>query len=111
MSRRIFIDCDDTLILWDVWAKAPLVWEEMHYYINEPLMQRIKNWHEAHPEDTFFVWSWGGLQYANMWNGRLRLAEFCTSLEKDDTLIRPGDIVVDDDWKERSTHLPHEEWE
>ncbi len=111
MARRVFIDCDDTLILYQkLGTNAFGYYMDTPYEINTALVQRIKDWAEAHPEDSIFIWSGGGEWYAKMWMNKLRLGEIATPLAKEPNLIREGDIVVDDVWEVR-THLPHEEWE
>ncbi len=111
MARRIFIDCDDTLILYqNAEAENPFgYYTDTPYNVNEALVQRIRDWAEAHPEDSIFIWSGGGEWYAKMWMNKLRLGDIATPISKEPLLIREGDIVVDDVWMMR-THLPHEEW-
>ncbi len=110
MARRVFIDCDDTLALFQGEGPHPMAYYMgTPYTINTALVQRIRDWAEEHPEDSIFIWSGGGENYAKMWMNRLRLGDIAVALSKDSALIREGDIVVDDEWALR-THLPHEEW-
>ena len=108
--RRIFIDCDDTLILYQSVGPNPFgFYMETPYEVNTELVQRIRNWAAQNPDDSIFIWSGGGEGYAKMWMNRLRLGDIAVPLGKEPDLIRDGDIVVDDEWIVR-THLPHEEW-
>lgn len=55
---RVFIDIDDTLILWD---------DEDRANPNEDLIEAINAFAHARPTDLIMVWSGGGIDYAAMW--------------------------------------------
>ena len=110
MRRRVFIDCDDTLALYQNPGPNPYGFYMLTpFEVNARLIKRIRDWARDHPEDTLFIWSGGGREYAEMWMRKLGLDDIMVPLAKDPALIRPGDIVVDDEWARR-THTPFEEW-
>ena len=111
MRRRLFVDCDDTLIIYDniacTWPDEPC---EVHahpfgvlrgetYTINEPLVASIKAYVEDNPCALAVIWSGGGAQYARaIADIALPGVEVITMI-KDKTsfhMVCPGDIVVDD---------------
>ena len=74
MRKRLFVDCDDTLIVYDniacSWPDKPC---EVHdhpfavtrgetYKINEPLVVSIKAYVEGNPCALVVIWSGGGAQ-------------------------------------------------
>ena len=100
-APRLFVDCDDTLILWHTSRKPPHdgqycgTW----YSINKALVAGVKEFRLAHPRSLVVVWSGGGQTYAAMWADLLGLSADVICLTKDrDTLhlVLPGDIMVDD---------------
>lgn len=115
---RVFIDIDDTLIIWkDSENTHPYGALRFQYgndsaAINTPLVERIRA-HAAQGHEIIF-WSGGGDKYARSVVEWL-LPEFKDSafLTKDKMvfpLVRLGDIVVDDQPITVRTHTPTEEF-
>ena len=104
---QIFVDCDDTLILYDshtgVHPYGVLNGEP--WRPNQPLVDAL-----LETEQPVFVWSGGGAWYAGIIAGKLGLDFPC--LDKDETtfeVIQEGDVVIDDqDLEGRRTHNPFE---
>lgn len=98
----LFIDCDDTLVIWDdktIQRKGPF---NEYTSTDWSFNQRLIDWMlEKETElGPVIIWSGGGRQYAELWLSRLerhvgRSLSF-TARAKDINLIRDGDIVVDD---------------
>ena len=111
MRKRLFVDCDDTLIIYDnivcAWPDKPC---EVHdhpfavtrgetYKINEPLVASIKAYVEDNPCALVVIWSGGGAQYARAIADVVLSGVDVMTMIKDKTsfhMVRPGDIVVDD---------------
>ena len=99
-GMRIFVDCDDTLILYPgdgqhlfcvftPWIAATKGWKS-----NEVLIARIRRF-----DGDVFIWSSGGREYAKRIARVLLPGVSATFLAKDKDsfrLVREGDIVVDD---------------
>jgi hypothetical protein len=111
MRKRLFIDCDDTLILYDcISCTRTKEACEVHghpygflkgesYKINEPLVASIKAYVQDNPCALVVIWSGGGAQYARSIADIVLSGVGVMTLIKDKTsfhLVRPGDIVVDD---------------
>ena len=98
---RIFVDCDDTLLLYNKEAeKNPYgYWSGVPYQINKKLIDALietSHWSEM---PKIIIWSGGGEQYAKEILKTLNLPQYLC-LSKDRTtfhLIQEGDIVIDDD--------------
>ena len=103
MSKRIFVDCDDTLILYEsggdgVFHPGGVPRGEPHTY-NRPLVDSVRAFANDHPCALVVVWSGGGAQYARVIADIALPGVNVAALIKDRTtfdLVRPGDIVVDD---------------
>ncbi len=111
MRKRLFVDCDDTLIIYDniacSWPDEPC---EVHghpfgvlrgepYKINEPLAASIKAYVEDNPCALVIIWSGGGAKYARTIADIALPGVDVMTMIKDKTsfhMVRPGDIVVDD---------------
>ncbi len=111
MRKRLFVDCDDTLIIYDdiacTWPDEPC---EVHghpfgvlrgesYKINEPLAASIKSWAYDNPCALTVIWSGGGAQYARAIADIALPGVDVVTMIKDKTsfhMVRSGDIVVDD---------------
>jgi hypothetical protein len=111
---RLFVDCDDTLILWQRvdGVRADGIYFETPYLINRRLVDGILKFREGDPRALIVVWSGGGKEYAHMWARRLGLSDITVPLDKSRDgfdLIVAGDVVVDDeDLGGRRTHRPNE---
>tara|TARA_Y100000310_G_scaffold251408_1_gene257877 strand:- start:3980 stop:4528 length:549 start_codon:yes stop_codon:yes gene_type:complete len=118
---RLFVDCDDTLVIYETSEeKNPYgFYLGESWHPNEPLIEGIKKFQENNPNAAIIIWSGGGRKYAEEWTKRL-FEKILTplnfnniiNLTKDRDafgLIRPGDVVIDDeDLADRRTHYPHE---
>ena len=101
-DQRLFVDCDDTLILFDSEGEIhPYGFSRGDpYHINEPLVVFIKEFREKYPEGFIVIWSGGGQEYATQVAKEVGLESVTPwHMIKDRTtfdLVREGDIVVDD---------------
>jgi len=104
---QIFVDCDDTLILYDsdTGIHPYGVLNDEPWRPNQPLVDAL-----LATEHPVFVWSGGGAWYAEIIARKLGLDFPC--LDKYETtykLIQEGDVVIDDTelegWR---THNPFE---
>lgn len=93
---RLFVDCDDTLILWEN-AKNPAgIYQGDKYDLNLGLIGDVGCFLTTHPEYELVVWSGGGVPYAQRW------AEMCfhsrnfSIAPKDMRTPSDRDICVDD---------------
>ena len=104
---QIFVDCDDTLVLYDADADVhPYgILKGAPWRPNQPLVTAL-----LAMEHPVFVWSGGGKLYARFIAHKLGLHFRC--LDKNETsfkLIQEGDVVIDDqDLGGRRTHNPFE---
>lgn len=101
-EQRLFVDCDDTLVLFDGEAG------EIHPYSfwrydscrpNESLIAFIKKFAKEHPNALIVIWSGGGKDYAQaVANELLPDVEVAATIKDKTTfgLVRENDIVVDD---------------
>ncbi len=104
MRKRLFVDCDDTLILYDgeFSEDGPhpfLALGREGYKINEPLAASIKAYVEDNPCALVVIWSGGGAQYARAIADIALPSVDVMTMIKDKTsfhMVRVGDIVVDD---------------
>ena len=88
---RLFVDCDDTLVLWpDDALDTGTSWE-----LNLDLIHSIGCFLDTHPEYFLVVWSGGGVDYAERW-ARMAFSNY-TVLPKDvRNEPQDQDILVDD---------------
>ncbi len=103
MRKRLFVDCDDCLVLYDS-ADG----ESYHpygfargerYHVNAPLAESIRAFARDNPCAMIVVWSGGGAQYARMVANMALHGVDVTAMTKDRStfdFVRSGDIVVDD---------------
>lgn len=99
---RLFVDCDDTLVLYDSEGEVhPYGFvRDTPYHFNETLIAFIWGFRAKYPEALIVIWSGGGSDYAlrvalEAGLGGLDIA----ALVKDRTtfyLVGKDDIVVDD---------------
>lgn len=104
MSKRLFIDCDDTLVKYQ--DSSNQTQHPYGYYMgtpwnpNEPLIDAIRQFRKDNPHSLIVVWSGGGREYAQLWIDRLLpglgIVGLGKSREVAETMIRAQDIVVDD---------------
>ena len=106
-DRRLFVDCDDTLVLFEGDGPHPYGAYDEEGTPNRPLIDRV-NAFEGH----VVVWSGGGSEYARFIGERYLSREFLALAKDVDglALVRPGDIVVDDQPISARTHGPHRPW-
>lgn len=98
MLKRLFVDCDGTLLLFPEYDTPDSQINVMGTVTNQPLVDAIERWAQWHPDSEVVVWSGGGREYAAQ-AMRLFIApvvERCTSWSKDTRLPVAGDLVVDD---------------
>lgn len=108
---RLFVDCDDTLLLFgypdaDPDSATPYgFWRDVPYTINQPLVAFMRAFREKHEDALIVIWSGGGEQYAYAVMRAVGLGEddpeFIDPIPmiKDRTtfpLVGEDDIVVDD---------------
>ena len=112
MDYRLFVDVDDTLILWGQGASGEVdgVYLEYPYRVNERLAAGIR-WVLGHePETQVVVWSGGGGEYTREMVTRAGLTGImCLDKTEENliALVRAVDVVVDDEpLGGRRTHGP-----
>ena len=98
MSARLFVDCDDTLVIYE--NDRPInpygaVYGEP-YRLNTDLIEAIDGW-----DGPVFIWSGGGVEYARRWGREIwpSFHDWGVPLGKDIeaySLVRPNDTCVDD---------------
>ena len=110
-NDMIFLDVDDTLILYDDTHKTSTKDVQVHLHgvlkgerftVNDELVERVMEFAAGRGE-AVVVWSGGGADYARMvvksYVPRLTAAPSVHYLTKDEWsygIVSPGDIVVDD---------------
>lgn len=108
-SPGLFVDCDDTLILYldpdgnvDESGPHPYGAGADKYIHNERLIAGIRRWRERN-DGPVVIWSGGGGDYAAAF--AVETGVVCDSaLAKDSSVPRDGDLCVDDDsWFFRSS--------
>lgn len=108
----LFVDCDDTLILWQYKeAITPLFDEGKHvadqviytlpnegekFKINELLIFSIVSFLTSHFDWELVIWSGGGREYAERWARLLFPNQSLVALEKNITFPWFEDICIDD---------------
>lgn len=97
---RLFVDCDDTLVLWPDEPhlnQDKKLWQGDEYELNHPLIEEIKIFFRDRPrEDALIIWSGGGADYAATWARRCFPHGEYLSLSKDIVLPNEDDICIDD---------------
>ncbi len=110
--RKLFIDIDDTLILYQHVGPNPYgVYMGTPWSTNEKLLEGIRTHAAENPTDLIIVWSGGGRQYAQMWTDQLGIDDLVFCMDKNKyaiELIEEGDIAVDDMDTPWRTHDPFE---
>lgn len=101
MRKRLFVDCNDTLILYEN-SNHVNPYGFVHgqpYRINQPLADSVKLWVEDNPCSLAIIWSGGGAQYARAIADIALPGVDVMTMIKDETsfhMVRAGDIVIDD---------------
>ena len=96
---RLFVDCDDTLVLWDDTHQNQdkTLWIRDSWQPNTQLIAAVKSYADNVQPDLVIIWSGGGLEYARGWLERLFPDERgWVAASKDTTLPESGDLCVDD---------------
>jgi hypothetical protein len=100
-AQRLFVDCDDTLLLFDDGAEAHPYgfWKGDKYRINVPLVDYVTQFRKDNPCALVVIWSGGGREYAEEVK-RAVFGDFdAVTMVKDRTtfhMVREWDLVVDD---------------
>lgn len=96
--RRLFVDCDDTLILWDQAAdETSGLYYGDRYRPNTSLIEAIEQFARMSPDTDIYVWSGGGVDYAGRWAGLfLQNISIKGWLSKNIRLPDSYDVCVDD---------------
>ena len=90
---RLFIDVDDTLVIWDY--SDPGLSDQ--YRPNAVVIQFARRWKQFHHDGKIIVWSLGGFDYAGEWKQKL-LPFADDHLGKGPKMrIEEGDMFIDDD--------------
>ncbi len=112
---NLFVDCDDTLLLYIRGDKRNPYgfWNHIPYNPNYTLIEDLLKFREANPESIITIWSGGGADYAKECAEALEIESSIDKfLLKDITsllLVSKNDIVVDDDnLGNMRTHTPFE---
>ncbi len=100
---RIFIDCDDTIVIWLDERGEPLKGEnpmglraEGNWKPNTRLILEIEKWVENNPTSEVIVWSGGGDWYALQWGQRLLHHIKHEAYAKDTRIPTVYDFAIDD---------------
>lgn len=101
MTKRLFIDVDDTLIKYknDAEMNPYGFWKGDPYEPNFELIEAIKEYRKKYPDALIVIWSGGGKPYARAAADHLFPGNDFTTMEKGwdyFPLVRDTDIVVDD---------------
>jgi len=103
--RRLFVDVDDTLVIYENLGRdfnAYGVLEGEKWRINVPLYNSIIRFLDEHPKELVVIWSGGGGWYAEKVSKQIfsetaiEKLTFMDKFGKNFALVRKGDIVVDD---------------
>lgn len=101
VAKRLFVDVDDTLALYDKVGPNPFgTYMGTSYSVNEKLVWGIRDYRLRNPDTLIVVWSGGGKEYVEMWLDTLELTDLVTPMGKDGTsmalALEEPSIVVDD---------------
>lgn len=93
---RLFVDVDDTLILWPKVAESRYVVADVPRP-NEAVIRFVERWARYQGEKgEVIVWSLGGQEYAAKWGAALLSCPH-RALSKDQLIPDRGDLFIDDD--------------
>ena len=96
--RRVFVDCDDTLIHWltpegeVLPGPNPYGGTSTRWRVNWELFERLQALYAM--GTRMVIWTGGGAQYAERWN--IALNANWGARDKDPSVPRRGDLVIDD---------------
>lgn len=98
---RLFVDCDDTLVIWqpENRKRADGLYMGDEWGSNDPLIDAIKAYLANNTDTQLIIWSGGGLNYADLWGRRILNqagVHGWIALSKDNRLPRDGDLCIDD---------------
>ena len=112
---NLFVDCDDTLLLYlrDSKINPYGFWKHIPFKPNEDLIEDMRKFRQSNPKSTITVWSGGGLTYARDCVIELGIAgivdRYLLKIIPNPLLITEEVIVVDDDNLDGNrTHTPFE---
>lgn len=102
--RRLWVDCDDTLVRWlgedgqALEGQNPYGGGSERWEANAELVEAIRAWMRANEADDprLIVWSGGGYDYARVWADRILPGEWHMAVSKDIALPQYEDVCVDD---------------
>lgn len=98
---RLFVDCDDTLVLWldddgDVAAGPnPYGNASDRWKANTDLVAALNEWNENTLGSEIILWTGGGIAYARVWEQRI-YPEAADAISKDTRIPGPDDLCIDD---------------
>ena len=102
MTASLFVDCDDTLIMWlDEYdqpkeGQNPYGGGSQRWRVNEGVRAGVLKWRKQNPRGEIVIWSGGGVDYARRWGWEVLPATDHIAHFKDPRIPRRGDVVVDD---------------
>ena len=115
--KRLFVDCDDTLVTWLDEFDMPLTGQNPYgggsqrWRFNEGVVSSVNRWIRENPVGAVVIWSGGGADYARTWRDRAFPSGPVGFASKDTRVPAIGDLVVDDQpIKTRGTYLSVEQF-
>jgi hypothetical protein len=102
LLAKLFIDVDDTLVLYldQIDGPHPLgLWNGLEFRVNTPLIEAVREWMVRNSNGQVIVWSGGGADYAKEAADRFvpGLATWCFNKGGQNLqLPAEGDTLVDD---------------
>ena len=94
--RRLFVDCDDTLVLWQYVEREDGLYYATPWQRNDDLIATVRRFVDDHPDTELVIWSGGGAVYAARWAVLFFDGVECVPEDKNIHYPQPGDICVDD---------------
>lgn len=102
--KRLFVDCDDTLVKWLGVDGQPLEGQNPYgggaekWEANAELVVAIETWleREKDADPRVIVWSGGGGNYARRWAEMILPGRWHLASEKNISYPADGDVCVDD---------------
>ena len=95
MTPRLFVDVDDTLILWSKDLRNGLY--ATHYEPNIDVVHFVRVWRQFHPDGEITVWSLGGKDYAEKHASDHLPGLYDVCVAKYPRIPNPGEVYLDDD--------------